>query len=88
MKDPDLKATARPYPGALFVDGTLEQGEDANPTAALGRAYRRLLGEAGFVDIDVETTRVYEFKDAGIEDVLWREVNGRIMGAFIRARKP
>jgi len=44
--DPDLKATARPYPGALFVDGTLEQIEDANPTAALGRAYRRLLGEA------------------------------------------
>jgi acetylornithine deacetylase/succinyl-diaminopimelate desuccinylase-like protein len=44
--DPDLKATARPYPGALFVDGTLEQVEDVNPTAALGRAYRRLLGEA------------------------------------------
>ena len=26
--DPELKATARPYPGALFVDGTLEQDEE------------------------------------------------------------
>ncbi len=59
------------------IAGALEENE-----------YRRLLGEAGFVDIDVETTRVYDFKDAGIEDVLWREVSGRVMGAFIRARKP
>jgi acetylornithine deacetylase len=46
MLDPDLTATARPYPGAMFVDGTLEQDEAADPTAALGRAYERLLGEA------------------------------------------
>jgi acetylornithine deacetylase len=45
-RDPDLKATARPYPGALFVDGTLEQDEGANPTASLGRAYQRIYGEA------------------------------------------
>ena len=43
--DPELRASARPYPGALFVDGTLEQDEAANPTAALSRAYARLLGE-------------------------------------------
>ena len=30
----------------MFVDGTLEQDEDANPTAALSRAYRRVIGEA------------------------------------------
>jgi arsenite methyltransferase len=59
------------------VAGALAEGE-----------YRQLLSEAGFVDIDVEPTRVYEFKDAGIDDVLWREVGGRVMGAFIRARKP
>jgi len=52
------------------------------------REYRQLLSGAGFVDIDVEPTRIYEFKDAGLEDVLWREVSGRVMGAFIRARKP
>src|SRR5213079_3289198 len=34
------------------IAGALEENE-----------YRRLLGEAGFVDIDMETTRVYEFKD-------------------------
>jgi acetylornithine deacetylase/succinyl-diaminopimelate desuccinylase-like protein len=45
-RDPDLKATARPYPGALFVDGTLEQDESMNPTASLGRAYQRIYGEA------------------------------------------
>src|ERR1041384_668402 len=50
--------------------------------------YRRLLGDAGFAEIDVEPTRIYEFKDAGINEVLWREVSGRVMGAFIRARKP
>jgi len=59
------------------VAGALAEGE-----------YRRLLQDAGFVDIDIEATRVYEFKDAGIDDVLAREVTGRVMGAFIRARKP
>ena len=58
--------------------------------------YRTLLAEAGFVDISVEPTRVYQFEDAravlsgaGLDaDVIAREVSGRIMGAFIRARKP
>ncbi len=44
-EDPDLVAAARPYPNAMFVDGTIEQDEAANPTAALGRAYARCLGE-------------------------------------------
>ena len=59
------------------IAGALEENE-----------YRHLLQDAGFVDIDIEPTRIYEFKDAGIDDVLWREVSGRVMGAFIRARKP
>ena len=58
--------------------------------------YRQLLADAGFVDIDIEPTRIYAFEDArsilagaGLDaDVLAREVTGRIMGAFIRARKP
>ena len=58
--------------------------------------YRQLLADAGFVDIDIEPTRIYAFDDArsilagaGLDaDVLAREVTGRIMGAFIRARKP
>src|SRR5438874_2164968 len=62
----------------------------------LGEAYRRLLADAGFVDVGVEPTRIYEFADAravlagaGLDaEVLAREVGGRIMGAFVRARKP
>ena len=58
--------------------------------------YRRLLAEAGFEGIGVEPTRIYEFEDAravlagaGLDaDVLAREVGGRVMGAFVRARKP
>jgi SAM-dependent methyltransferase len=58
--------------------------------------YQGLLAEAGFTAIAVEPTRIYEFEDAravlsgvGLDaDVLAREVSGRIMGAFIRARKP
>ena len=41
--DSDLRATARPYPGAMFVDGTIERDENANPTIALSRAYDRIL---------------------------------------------
>ena len=58
--------------------------------------YRRLLADAGFVDVGVEPTRIYEFADAravlagaGLDaTVLAREVGGRIMGAFVRAQKP
>jgi arsenite methyltransferase len=67
------------------VAGALEENE-----------YRRLLADAGFVNIDIEPTRIYAFEDArtvlsgaGLDaDVLAREVSGRIMGAFIRAQKP
>ncbi len=67
------------------VAGALEEAE-----------YRRLLAEAGFEGIGVEPTRIYAFEDAravlagaGLDaEVLAREVGGRIMGAFVRARKP
>jgi SAM-dependent methyltransferase len=52
------------------------------------REYERLLSDAGFTEISVEPTRVYEFSAAGIDDVLARAIDGRVMGAFIRARKP
>ena len=55
-----------------------------------------LLSEAGFEEASIEPTRVYEFEDAraflagaGLDtEVLAREVGGRVMGAFVRARKP
>jgi SAM-dependent methyltransferase len=67
------------------VAGALEEEE-----------FLRLLGEVGFRDAAIEPTRVYEFADAarvldtaGLDaTVLAREVGGRVMGAFVRARKP
>ena len=55
-----------------------------------------MLGDAGFVDAAIEPTRVYSFSDArtvlgdaGIDaDAIVHDVAGRVMGAFIRARKP
>jgi len=47
------------------VAGALEEEE-----------YKGLLAAAGFVDVGIEPTRIYE------------EVGGRILGAFVRARKP
>ncbi len=56
----------------------------------------RLLAQAGFTDIGIEPTRIYELEDAraflegtGVDvDALAPAVSGRVMGAFIRARKP
>jgi arsenite methyltransferase len=58
--------------------------------------YQQLLGQAGFEQIGIEPTRIYEIEDAkaflegaGLNtEVLAREVGGRVMGAFVRARKP
>jgi arsenite methyltransferase len=58
--------------------------------------YERLLGQAGFEEIGIEPTRIYQIEDAkaflegtGLNtEVLAREVGGCVMGAFLRARKP
>jgi hypothetical protein len=58
--------------------------------------YQELLQQTGFEAIGLEPTRVYQFEDAkaflegaGLApDQLAQDVGGRVMGAFIRARKP
>jgi arsenite methyltransferase len=58
--------------------------------------YQRLLADAGFEQIGIEPTRVYEIEDAkaflegsGLNPkLLAGEVGGKVMGAFVRARKP
>jgi SAM-dependent methyltransferase len=58
--------------------------------------FHSLLGEAGFEQIGIEPTRIYEIENAraflagaGLDhEVLASEVGGRVMGAFIRATKP
>lgn len=55
-----------------------------------------LLTAAGFIDVGIEPTRVYRIEDAraflegtGVDvDRLAAQVSGRVMGAFVRARKP
>jgi len=55
-----------------------------------------LLKDSGFEDASIEPTRVYSFEDAktflgeaGLNaESLARDVDGRVMGAFVRARKP
>jgi len=67
------------------VAGALEESE-----------FERLLAEAGFEDAEIEPTRVYRAEDAraflegaGLDaDAVVGEVDGRFMGAFVRARKP
>ncbi len=58
--------------------------------------YRSRLAAAGFRDIDIEPTRIYRAEDARsfLESKrmdaaeVAREVDGKILSAFIRARKP
>jgi arsenite methyltransferase len=67
------------------VAGALEENE-----------FKDLLREVGFESPEIEPTRVYRLEDAreflagaGLDvDSLAVEVDGRIMGAFVRARKP
>jgi SAM-dependent methyltransferase len=80
----DLRSDMEAWVGC--VAGALEEGE-----------YRQLLGEAGFGEIDVEVTRVYDPRqiasNAGREwdrSALARfdASGGRLVSAFVRARKP
>ncbi len=67
------------------VAGALEEAE-----------FKTLLAEQGFEEIGIEPTRIYRVDDAktflqgaGLDaEVLAREVDGCVMGAFVRARKP
>ena len=59
------------------------------------RSYRDKLTRAGFESVDVEPTRIYRaadakqfLADAGISEAVAEQIDGRIMSAFVRARKP
>lgn len=80
---PELRGSVEAWIGC--VAGALEEAE-----------YRTLLAAAGFVDVDLEPTRIYGAEDlraiaaaAGLDpDRVIPLVEGRIMSAFVRARKP
>jgi SAM-dependent methyltransferase len=58
--------------------------------------FRHLLYEVGFEDASIEPTRVYRLEDARgflpssalVADQISSELDGRILAAFVRARKP
>jgi hypothetical protein len=81
---PDLRADMEAWVGC--VAGALEE-----------REYRQLLTAAGFDEIDVEVTRVYDPRQiAASASREWDEsalarfdaAGGRLVSAFVRARKP
>ena len=67
------------------VAGALEEQE-----------FRTLLAENGFMDIDIEPTRIYQSEDARVflqesgvnVDEHLAEIDGKFMAAFVRATKP
>jgi len=66
------------------VAGALEEAE-----------YRDLLASVGFEAIEIEPTRIYRAEDAeiglaeaGLDRAVAAEVDGKVMSAFVRARKP
>ena len=80
----DLRRDMEAWVGCIA--GALEEGE-----------YRRLLAEAGFTDADVEVTRVYDARQlAESARGRWDDgafsrfdaSGGRLVSAFVRARKP
>jgi arsenite methyltransferase len=58
--------------------------------------YREKLASAGFQDIEIEPTRIYDVRDArrflnaaGLDaDAIAPQVEGKFMSAFVRAKKP
>ena len=81
---PDLRRDMDAWIGCIA--GALEEGE-----------YRRLLAEAGFGEIGVEVTRVYDPEELSAKArdrwsaaafERFRASGGRMVSAFIRARKP
>jgi arsenite methyltransferase len=84
---PEIRRDIESWAGC--VAGALEEGE-----------YRRLLADAGFVDVEVQVTRVHDSDElegasccgvdgaCGTTAVPAATGAGRIVSAFVRARKP
>lgn len=79
---PELRGNLEAWIGC--VAGALDESE-----------YRRLLRDAGFEDVAIEVTRVYDYQElaqraAGQPDqpAPLHDVPGRVVSAFVRARKP
>jgi arsenite methyltransferase len=84
------------FPQAIRSD--LEAWAGCIAGALEEETYRKLLTEAGFINIEIEVTRRYSIQDvadsggsaslAALLDSERDEVAGKFVSAFIRARKP
>jgi len=76
------------------IRASLEQWVGCIAGAIEERTYRRLLTEAGFVDVSVEVTRIYDAHEAGaaqgqVEGFAAVEATGgRLVSAFVRSIRP
>lgn len=95
-----LKADGRFAVADVVADGPVPESLKQNMEAWVGclagaletDAYRRLLEDAGFVDVTIEITRRYTAIEAGLDTSTlpdgWEAGDGKLASAFIRARKP
>jgi ubiquinone/menaquinone biosynthesis C-methylase UbiE len=73
---------------------SLEQWAGCIAGALEDGTYRHLLAEAGFVDVSVEVTRVYDAREAGAAEAqaeafaAVQATGGRLVSAFVRATRP
>ena len=81
--DPAIRRSVELWIGC--VAGALEETD-----------FKRLLREAGFVNVDIEPTRIYgaddakTFLGAGCADLtkIGPEMDGKFLSAFVRGQKP
>ena len=80
--DPDVRSSVEAWIGCIA--GALDEDD-----------YRSLLAEAGFTDIDIESTREYRLADvadlleaSGIDPHDIASAEGHVYSAFVRASKP
>jgi SAM-dependent methyltransferase len=80
---PDIKRSVELWVGC--VAGALEESE-----------FKAILTDVGFVDVDIEPTRIYGIDDAkaflgeggGEIESIGAEMDGKFMSAFVRGQKP
>lgn len=80
------------------IRGDLEAWAGCIAGALEEEAYRQLLSDAGFANVDIEVTRRYSIQDvadsggsasvAALSDSERAEIDGKFVSAFIRAQKP
>ncbi len=79
---------------AAEIRVSLEQWVGCIAGALEESTYRRLLVDAGFVDVGVEVTRVYDAREAGAAEAqaeafaAVEATGGRLVSAFVRATRP